>query len=849
MKSEHLDILFFLASLWAFLGGAIAVESRVTMGFVLGSIFAYIIIDSIVSARHFISPLRGFILASIFFLGTNIKGAGVDYESALLIGSGYSLVSFVIASMNKLRKKKEEASQSLSIRPIWINIIGISYILGAILTFNKPPYVMYLLWIPLGIGIIKGKFWARVAAILSFPCWVLAATLLPSPERIMGIGGVFITPFQQITAFLLSPKFLPEFYITYSPKFLPVQVFYIVYLLHLYCLVEPKTGDFFRRTKIELKERKAWEVKKKREIKLKEGKKAGLKERRIDFLGIWKRFSQRFKIPTGEFEEVLDIRNDKVVGLKERWEELSRKYPTDLRLVHCIAIHYYWMIETDGGNSQDEFIANWVMLLSADEFWNEWVAERQGFYFNKHIDPREVDGFKQELWGMVERVISEEHKEAFLLEKKTVEVLKRLSKWGIRQGLPELTLICGPLKLRHLKKLEELKRLAILGAQKYFTNDPGFKELKNCLSDFALASLLLEKNKELEEVFIKLDMLSYERTAIPEDFKESFVNKVIQIAANKEIEEAISILKRAFQKVEDEGLREALCDKYMASANKSAMIGDWIQAANYAEKALDTYPSNEDVKRKLLISYNRACFQYLEKGKTQQAKNIISKIEKLAGEDLKHNKDLCQSLINMCISIADQLLDQNKPSEARSMVDEVKKYGFSGDELKQLCQVIELFVKFGGKSVLETLSKAREKAKENKFTDAIDRYREAMNEAKKKANNDGMVEIEHELALCLNARGVKKAEKAIPADSLYRERFFQLSPIEKERICEQLKSALIDLQEANSLNPENEVISNNLKVVHNTWQIICTMTFPDIRYGQTFDVDDLIRLMRKYRLL
>lgn len=149
------------------------------------------------------------------------------------------------------------------------------------------------------------------------------------------------------------------------------------------------------------------------------------------------------------------------------WEEELKQNPQDHRVIHNLALLYYWWaLDAENCSEKDSkktnkidflwkrAIAYWVMLMNTENFWKEWKKEREGLCSikikeedikklkNKLIDDRfnkvfhdYVDQHKQN-GRQKDSARHEDYLTTLMLEKKTAsyykEALNRVKKLGIK---------------------------------------------------------------------------------------------------------------------------------------------------------------------------------------------------------------------------------------------------------------------------------------------------------------------------------------------------------------------------------------------------------------------------------
>lgn len=525
--------------------------------------------------------------------------------------------------------------------------------------------------------------------------------------------------------------------------------------------------------------------------------------------------------------KLLEIDRNKA---KSKLERLVSAFPLDPIVVHCLAVMHYWDIAAGkvNGKVYANIIGYWVRLMCFDEFWHEWKREREQFYFEEKIEQGKIDDLHRFLWEMLEEKIPDVYKGYLIREKKTVERIRNLNEWQEVIGLDgPVRLLCGPLMLKKLRMDGKFREMAVMGMSQFPSHDD-FVDLMLYLSPFGLATVFLEEER-LADVFSALDKTK--DMEVPQEFRTRFVNTIDQMVVQKTTSsEKIEILREALEKIKDETLEWILCREYKERANEFARVGDWDQAGNSLELAFAIDSKDKDTEEKLFTCYLNSSHGKLQANKVEEATLVIEKAEKVRLSD-----DRKENLANLCFGCAIKFFEKDKPEKAEMMAVKAKKHGLKNEQVDQLLQVLKPLKRFG-KEVLDLLGKARKSMSSKRWDTAITNYRTGLREAKYRLSTDAIREIEHELAVALNAKAVERANRNPESVSI-------------------LEESLSQLEEARRLDPENEMIRNNLEAIRSKISMLRDFSYSDratvqrsIRDGH-LDVEALERLMRELRLL
>lgn len=449
------------------------------------------------------------------------------------------------------------------------------------------------------------------------------------------------------------------------------------------------------------------------------------------------------------------------------WERYQRKSPADYRLTHNLALLYYWGASFSKKNPNPngkreqlwkKAIANWVMLLNADEFWKEWKEKRQPFYFKENISVTDVDELRRDLTVLMEREIPQSQEIDLLLERKTSEIFRHLKNWGRRRGLNSSLPICGLLMLKQLGKLNAARRLAELGTQIESSNDD-FRRLLMYLQPLGNTYVLLE-DKRLEEALAELGKIPDRNQMMSQEFRKEFVDTCLKWANQaQDIETKFNRLEKAIGILPDEILKFAL----------------------------------EEGKRDEALRLNKKSIQ--------RANELLeSESKMIENDDLKGLRKVCSKFENEVLPELMKAFDLDPSSDLIG-----KNLQAIKDEIASRKEYIKLLEKFGTKRILELLSEAREAADNSQWDNAVKLLRNALGLAK---HRDGIKEINQELACYLNAQAVERANELLEKANNY-VRNKNLNKL--DNLLHKLENeCLPKLREASELDPSNENIRRNL---------------------------------------
>jgi tetratricopeptide (TPR) repeat protein len=103
----------------------------------------------------------------------------------------------------------------------------------------------------------------------------------------------------------------------------------------------------------------------------------------------------------GQLQSMTEFKSDPLLGylrtakraeVAVKWNEAFRKNPTNVKLLHNLALLYYWWTTSPADAAEDLWprsLCYWVFLENSDDFWAEWAKERALTYKTK-IPDKEV---------------------------------------------------------------------------------------------------------------------------------------------------------------------------------------------------------------------------------------------------------------------------------------------------------------------------------------------------------------------------------------------------------------------------------------------------------------------------
>ena len=144
------------------------------------------------------------------------------------------------------------------------------------------------------------------------------------------------------------------------------------------------------------------------------------------------------------------------------FERQQSSDPTNLVLAHDVGLAHYWQAKKQGSDAQavthwQKVIANWVMVLENDAYWQAWSGER-GEVYGKEITGEHIasvkDKLRETLGGelaeaahLLAAVTANLHLEAALyLEIESIRFLQKTGGLSLPSGE---SVCCGPLQAKH----------------------------------------------------------------------------------------------------------------------------------------------------------------------------------------------------------------------------------------------------------------------------------------------------------------------------------------------------------------------------------------------------------------
>jgi hypothetical protein len=209
-------------------------------------------------------------------------------------------------------------------------------------------------------------------------------------------------------------------------------------------------------------------------------------------------------------------------------------------------------------------IANWGLVIEADEYWKKWVESRQSVY-GKAIPG---DGIDKTRHAVIKTKVREMHDQyihtfAHNGQEALAKIHRHLrSQWLLelaaakalhdcidflktKRGQPSVPVICGPIMWKHLGLTTQVESLAA-SARKL---DSGFKpaqDLQEFLSDVGLARILVREGQQDEALSILREYLS--KNPNERGAKDLLVEVLLaksETLAATELAEAIELIKEA----------------------------------------------------------------------------------------------------------------------------------------------------------------------------------------------------------------------------------------------------------------------------------------------------------------
>ena len=505
-------------------------------------------------------------------------------------------------------------------------------------------------------------------------------------------------------------------------------------------------------------------------------------------------------------------------------ENLQIKFPGDYRIIHLLALLNYWELlsrknlatylnrqainnpKKSDKNIERKTIANWVCLANSDNFWEAWQKERKLFYFQNSISKNQIDEFRKSIIFGLENKILNIYKNDFILECESVELLKRLAKWGKRNGFNSQILIAGPIMFNELGMLKQLHHLISYSIQIEPKNND-FKLLSFYFSTLGKAAILLNNNK-IEDALIEVEKIDPQKRLENDDFLNLYTDRCIVWAnqANKE-EEKINKIERALNIVPNDKLKFIYSNKcHDYATNLANEKKDLDKAIIFLKKALKFKSQNLEINIKQQLAF---CLN----------QRAIKKYSKLLNNT--ENKKKYNSSLDLIISkIENNIIPELREAHELDFNNEkiIENISTIEKQITQLKERSNILKKFGDEKVLELLSFAKreieKKIEKNiNWNNAIEYLRKALDYANTKGTLDGQEEIKQQLALCLNQKAIGKAD-IILKDFESSHHIDNLNSYVIENTISTLKREVLSyLKEAFQLNPNDENIYKNLTTI------------------------------------
>lgn len=388
------------------------------------------------------------------------------------------------------------------------------------------------------------------------------------------------------------------------------------------------------------------------------------------------------------------------------WEEARQAAPTNYRLAHQLAILYHrWAIELEqeGHTRAADYrwpkaIANWVLLIKADPFWEEWTARREAIY-GQSISTDDITTLRQkELYNQLEQIHrdfqtqnskrADKHKEYRLLlqmELNTATALEATAKLLQQQGEPvPVPVYAGPLMLEQLGLRDTAERMAALAKQlnpkakapqtlaTYLSplgrmyllieerqTDQAIRELKEMVKQepqnnearrllvlaFMEAGNVLAASDTKKAVAAWAEGLAYEpdNTELTELIAKNCIEQATKLQKN-DADAAIKLLNLGLAHVPNHRrLKEELAASLNRRGVQYSKRGMWDKASADLEQALRYAPHNRQYQQNLAAVYNRTgaelankAIELMKQGRMADAEPLLNKGIRLLEEAVQY---------------------------------------------------------------------------------------------------------------------------------------------------------------------------------------------------------------------
>lgn len=310
------------------------------------------------------------------------------------------------------------------------------------------------------------------------------------------------------------------------------------------------------------------------------------------------------------------------------WEQIQVKELTNYRLAHQLAIvHHRQAIELEEAGQLKaadphwrKAIANWVVVMQADAFWEIWITRRQTVYGGVAIESKEVADLRQK--GLRERLEqihrdfqmnnpsqTERHKTYRLLlalEQKTAQAMRETAEILTRHHKPvPLPIYAGPEMLTHLKLLSAAKTMATT-AQKLDAKAQAPQNLALYLSSLGRLGVLVEEKQtsqaisELKAVLQREPANSTARTLLVLALKQEGEGHAAQNA-----EEAIATwIEVLTYEPRNQEIKTLIADTCIQKAREFQKTEELDSAIRLLTMALKSVTNHREMQQQLAITLN-----------------------------------------------------------------------------------------------------------------------------------------------------------------------------------------------------------------------------------------------------
>lgn len=354
------------------------------------------------------------------------------------------------------------------------------------------------------------------------------------------------------------------------------------------------------------------------------------------------------------------------VDIIKELENKQKKEPANYRITHSLALLYYWWAldkeeKGDTGNidlTWKKAIANWVMLIHMDDFWNRWKEEKGNVYFEK-IKDEDVKAAKEKIIEGLESCFRErmdrcrekknvagynryrEYRTALSIEVRTAGLFEELRRFALERG-EDLPYACGAIMLEQLEQAGHTKGMAEC-ASRIVPQNKTLTRLINYLSPsyrifyFLEEKMLIEALNELKNASHKNISISHElRILFNHTCEEWISNCVGQNAGDEIVGTMRRVLAVTKNRVLGKMLSERLCDRGITHINaelKKENNKDYSEGIKDLEEAFSFDRKNNRVIKGLAGAYNGWGVGLTNDGKHWKALRMFSKANKYDPSD------------------------------------------------------------------------------------------------------------------------------------------------------------------------------------------------------------------------